>query len=113
MKPSTSRCNNLGGVLVCGAWVPLKHRQTILTMHEITVCIVEVAMSRWFREPKTYHEYDGRHGLREWSTTSTGLGAEGRVGSCKGVPQVLKVEMVSSSAVYVGQEWDHCCCWYC
>ena len=47
-------------------------------MHEITVCIVEVTMPKWFGLPKTYNGYDGRHGLREWSTTSTRLGAEDR-----------------------------------
>ena len=46
-------------------------------MHEIAVCIVEVAMPRW---------YDGWHGLWEWSTTSTGLGTDGKVGSRKGGP---------------------------
>ena len=49
-------------------------------MHEITVCIVEVAMLRWFG----LKTYNGWHGLWEWSTTSTGLGTDGKAGSRKG-----------------------------
>ena len=28
------------------------------SLSEVTVCIVEVAMPRWFGLPKTYHGYD-------------------------------------------------------
>ena len=52
MKPTASRRNNLGGVPACWAWVPLKHRETVSMMHEVTVCIVEVAMPRWFGKPE-------------------------------------------------------------
>ena len=37
MKPSTGRCNDIGGVPARRAWIPLKNRETVLMMHEITV----------------------------------------------------------------------------
>ena len=56
----------------------------VLVVHEIDVCIVEGAMPRWLGQPKTYHGYDSRHGLREWSTTSTGRITDGGLDSRKG-----------------------------
>ena len=84
MKPTACRRNDIGGVPARWAWVPLEHREAVLIMHEITVCVVEGAMSRWFRLPKTYHRYDDRHGLREWSSTSTGRTTDGGLDPCKG-----------------------------
>ena len=84
MKPTASRRNNLGGVPACWAWVPLKHRETVLMMHEVTVCIVEVAMPRWFGKP-AYRNIGKIVSMGFWNgPTSTGLGTDGKVGSRKG-----------------------------
>ena len=53
-------------------------------MHEITVCVVEGAMSGWFGLPKTYRRYNSIGGLWEWSRTSTGLSTDGGLDSRKG-----------------------------
>ena len=37
MKPSASRCDDIGGVPARWAWIPLKDSETVLMMHEIAV----------------------------------------------------------------------------
>ena len=79
-------------------------------MHEITVCIVEVAMLRWFGL-KTYHGYNGWHGLREWewSTTSTGLGTDGKVVPVRAVLALLfgaAVKRVGCGPTWVVPTWS-------
>ena len=37
VEPSTGRRDNIGGVPAGRSWIPLKNRETVLMMHEITV----------------------------------------------------------------------------
>ena len=46
MKPSASRCDDIGGVPARWAWVPLKNRETILVMHEVTVRSIKCVRAR-------------------------------------------------------------------
>ena len=43
MKLSASRCDDIGGVPARWAWVPLKNRETVLMMHEVTVRSISVS----------------------------------------------------------------------
>ena len=70
VKTSTSRCNDLGGVPACWTWIP----QTILMMHEITVCVVKVAVPAGLGSPyrtmgRTTSKYhDQRVDLHQWQS---------------------------------------------
>ena len=70
MTTSTSGCNDLG-VPACWTWIPLQKRETILMIHKITVCAVEVAMPSRFGQSESYHGQYDRPRIREWTTTSS------------------------------------------
>ena len=60
MKPSAGRCNDVGGVPAHRAWVPLKNRETVLMMHEITISCINVTKPVRFGMAKSDHgEYQG------------------------------------------------------
>ena len=64
MEPPTSRCNNLGGV-PAWTWVPLKHRETVLMMHEIAVNSINVTEPIGFGLPKFDHRKNKGSWFRE------------------------------------------------
>ena len=96
VKPPTHRRNKSAWGSCALTRVPLKHREKILMMHEITVCIVEVAMPRWFGVAQNVPWYDG---LREWSSTSTGLSTDGGLDSRKGGTSVPLVGCAAESGM--------------
>ena len=76
MKPSTGRCDNLGGVPACWVWVPLKHRETVLMMYEITVCVEKRAVPAGFGLRNTRHRKYRGHGFRKGFMTRAGSVAD-------------------------------------
>ena len=69
-------------------------------------------MSGWFGLPKTYHRYDSRHGLWEWSSTSTGRITDGGLHSRKGgtgVPFLwAALERLGCYPTWEGLAWGCC-----
>ena len=55
MKPSTSRCDDIGRVSASCAWIPLQNGEAKLMVHKVTVRIVNVAESSRFGLSKTAH----------------------------------------------------------
>ena len=53
-------------------------------MHKITVSVVEAAVPSRFGQSEAYHGQNNRRRLREWTTTSTWICTNGRVGIRKG-----------------------------
>ena len=81
MKPSTSRCEDVGGVSARWAGVPLKNRYTVLMMHEIAVgCVKPVR----FGMAKSDHRRTRARGLRKRPVPARGSAPTGFVGSRKG-----------------------------
>ena len=81
MESPASRRKDMCGILACRARIPLEHREAVLMMLKVTVCIVEGTMSRWVWVAQNV---PWRRGCGERSETSTGLGTDGKVGSRKG-----------------------------
>ena len=81
MKPSASRCDDIGGVPARWAWVPLKNTETVLMMHEVTVNGANVTKPVRFGMAKSDPgEYQG---ARLWKrcTSRTRVCTDGMVGS--------------------------------
>ena len=81
MKPSASRCNDIGGVPARWAWVPLKNRETLLMMHEVTVRSINVSEPVRFDLAK--FDRGENQGPRLWkkSTSPMRVCTDGIVGS--------------------------------
>ena len=45
MELSTGRRDNIGGIPAGRSWIPLQNGEATLMMHEVAVCIVNVAKS--------------------------------------------------------------------
>ena len=78
MKPSASRCDDVGGVLARWAWVPLKNKETVLMMHEVTVRSINVSV----RFDLAKFDHGENKGPRLWirSTSRTRVCTDGMVG---------------------------------
>ena len=51
MEPSTSRRDDIGGVHAGRVWIPLKNRETVWMMHEVTVRSISVSKPVRFGMP--------------------------------------------------------------
>ena len=82
MKPSASRCNDVGGVSARWAWVPLKNWETVLMMHEITVRSINVSEPVRFGMDKSDHGVYQSARLWKRYTSRTWVCTDCMVGSC-------------------------------
>ena len=47
MESPAGRRKDMCGILARRAWIPLKHREAVLMMHEIAVCVEKACRARW------------------------------------------------------------------
>ena len=84
MELSKGSRDNIGGVLAGRSWIPLKNRETVLMMHEITVNCVNVSEPVRFGLSKFDHSKNKGSRFRKRSTFCTRICTNRIMGSRKG-----------------------------
>ena len=84
MELPTGSRNNIGGVPAGRSWIPLKNRETVLMMHEITVSSINVAMPIGFGLTKLDHRENKGSWFRERTSSCTRICTGRNVSSHKG-----------------------------
>ena len=91
MESRAGRRKDMHGILACRAWIPLEHREAVLAMQEIAVCVEKRAVPAGFGLRKTRHRKCHGLGFRKGFMTRAGSVADERLCSRLGGAGIVRL----------------------